>query len=77
MPVMEYAPAQSRGVTTLMSVGRSDLGQDDAAQPRPLFTGVKTGLMVMGLATLLGASPSTARWAGVAGLGLGIVLSVR
>lgn len=74
MPVIEYAPARSRGVTTLMAVGQDE----SISSTPPLFTtGIKTGLMAMGLATLFGVQPRTARWIGVVGLGLGIALSRR
>lgn len=70
MPLIEYAPSQAKGVTTLMAVGQDEPG----APRRPITSAVKTGLIVMGVATLLGLSPRTARWLGVAGLGIGLAL---
>jgi hypothetical protein len=71
MPIIEYAPSQSKGVTTLMAVG-----QDEPGAPRTgaIVPAVKTSLIIMGVATLLGLPPRAARWLGVAGLGIGLAL---
>ena len=68
--IIEYAPSRSKGVTTLMAVGE----EPGAPRTGAIVPAVKTGLIVMGVATLLGLSPRAARWLGVAGLGIGLAL---
>jgi len=71
--ILDHGPKVHQGVTTLMAVGRADAGPDglgagDITAER-LWPAAKTGLVVMGAATLLGLRPGTARLLGLMGLG--------
>jgi len=68
--VVTHAPKLTGGVNQLQYVhGVDDValgGLDDG----PCLQAVKTGFLVMGVATLLGLDAHTARWAAVAAIGV-------
>lgn len=67
--IVSHAPKAHRGVTQLAYVSGVDGLGDVANSDHPCWVALRNGLVVMGLATLLGFSPGTSRWAGVVGVG--------
>jgi hypothetical protein len=69
--IVDRAPQLSRGVQQLQYVG--DAVATGSLTDGPCFEALKTGLVVMGIASLLGVSSETARWAGVAAVGVSLL----
>jgi len=68
--LVTYAPKLTGGVNQLQYVH----GVDDVAlgglEDGPYFNVIKTGLLTMGVATLLGLDARTARWTAVVAVGV-------
>lgn len=74
MPIVENVSGKYHqgGVSQLQYVGGVDDPSFGSWDESPIGSAVKFGLLLMGVSCLLGVKPSTSRWIGVAGVGLGL-----